>query len=204
MNITKLLIIDVALVAVGMPLLFIFQNKSFKQLLSGSPSAENSQSYPSGNLPDQERLISLEKIAQKNGSGINFESLIGSWRFHSVWKQKEDKEDLISSSLLRFFSAKLELNKNGSDKFAITNSIKFGLLIIQFSGIGTLRGNQPLLPFFFDSIELKANSTILISRSLEAPEEKKRPFFALISMGENGRWLSARGRGGGLALWLKE
>ena len=51
----------------------------------------------------------------------------------------------------------------------------------------------------------------LIQRVLPKPAETKLPFFALIasgstrgsSSGTNGeeRWLAARGRGGGLALW---
>ena len=29
-------------------------------------------------------------------------------------------------------------------------------------------------------------------------------FFALIAVDPNGKWLSARGKGGGLALWVKD
>ena len=66
-----------------------------------------------------------------------------------------------------------------------------------------MKGKQPLLAFYFNCIEFKAASNVLFSRSLEIPDENDRPFFALISMEENGYWLSARGRGGGLALWVK-
>ena len=38
---------------------------------------------------------------------------------------------------------------------------------------------------------------------MSMPEENDKPFFALIAIGHNGEWLSARGRGGGLALWHK-
>ena len=59
------------------------------------------------------------------------------------------------------------------------------------------------MPFFFESIELKLGTRILLRRSLDIPDENNRPFFALIAMEETSKWLSARGRGGGLAVWRK-
>ena len=104
--------------------------------------------------------------------------------------------------------ANLELKKDISIenplKFFITASIQFGIFSIEFSGNGYLKGEQPLLPFFFNLIELKSGSTILVSRSLEEPVEKEKSFFALIALGENIRWLSGRGQGGSLILWLKD
>ena len=76
------------------------------------------------------------------------------------------------------------------------------MLSIRFIGGGNLNGKQPLLLFFFECIELKAGSSVVFSRSLKIPDEKDRPFFALISMEKNSKWLSGRGRGGGLALWI--
>ena len=67
-----------------------------------------------------------------------------------------------------------------------------------------MKGSQPILPFFFRRIELNLGSSVLINRDLDMPDDKKKPFFALIGIGDNREWLAARGRGGGLALWLKE
>ena len=85
----------------------------------------------------------------------------------------------------------------------ISNSIQLGLLRLEFIGWGELKGKQPLLSFFFERMEIKIGQQLLFSRSLDAPEEKKRPFFALVGIAASGEWLSARGRGGGLAIWLK-
>ena len=60
------------------------------------------------------------------------------------------------------------------------------------------------MPFFLNLIELKSGSNILLSKSLKEPLEKEKSFFALIASGANGRWLSARGQGGSLILWLKD
>ena len=157
------------------------------------------------NLPSLEKLLELEKSARTNGSGIDYDDLLGLWKFNSVWKQGSDKEDSISSSLLQVLSASLELKKDTQNPkqelFNIANSIQFGLLTLKFSGIANLERKQPLLPFSFDCIQIKLASFIIYKRSLQKPEQNKKPFFALIAIGSDGKWLSARGKGGGLALW---
>ena len=160
------------------------------------------------NLPSLEKLIEFEKKARLEGSGIEFDSLLGLWKFNSVWKQGSNKEDTISSTLLQVLSASLELKKNikkpEEEKFTIANSIKFGLLTLRFSGSANLERKQPLLPFSFDCIQIKLASLTILKRSLPLPNQNKRPFFALIAIDSNGKWLSARGKGGGLALWVKD
>jgi len=159
-------------------------------------------------LPGLEELLDLEKLSRKEGSGINFTSLIGLWKF--VWVSKKTKEiqDPIASYFLRIFSASLVLNesqeKPNSNKFDIINSIQFGSLFIRFVGAGELKGSQPILSFFFKYIELKLGEKVLFKRLLEMSDEEKNPYFVLIAMDSDRKWLSARGRGGGLALWLKD
>ena len=74
---------------------------------------------------------------------------------------------------------------------------------IKFIGLGELHGQRPLMIFYFDRIELKVGEHIIVKRLLKIPEKKERPFFALIGIETDKRWLAARGRGGGLALWKK-
>ena len=159
-------------------------------------------------LPSLDQLKELEKSARVEGSGIEFDSLLGLWKFNSVWKQGSDSEDSISSTLLKVLSATLELKKDTQNpeekKFTIANAIKVGLLTLRFSGYANLERKQPLLPFSFDCIQIKLASLTILKRSLPVPDQKKRPFFALIAIDPNGKWLSARGKGGGLALWVKD
>tara|TARA_B100000965_G_C19457020_1_gene697913 strand:+ start:412 stop:930 length:519 start_codon:yes stop_codon:yes gene_type:complete len=156
-------------------------------------------------LPSIEKLLELEKKARKDGSGINDESISGLWEFHSVWKQGSNKENTISSTLLQVLSASLELkinSKKAEDKiFTIINSIQFGLLTLKFIGSANLERKQPLLLFSFDYILIKFSSFTIFKRSLPKPQLNKRPFFALIALDIKGKWLSARGKGGGIALW---
>ena len=207
MNIYRFLLIDATLIGLILLFLFIFKSKINKYSSINDLKKNNviNKNFP--DLPNQKTLLQLEKLSRKEGSQITLDSLIGLWRFQSVWKSGSNKEESITNTLLRVFSASLEISKNEIQDepidFAITNSIQFGILSMLFKGQGNLKGKQPLLPFFFEKIELKAGSRILFSRSLEIPEENRRPFFSLIAMEKNGQWLSARGRGGGLALWIK-
>jgi len=206
MNISKFLLIDSALVIAIIPVLFLLQGKKNSHLFRRS-NKEELLRKTSIKLPDKEKLINLEKHANDQGSGIEFESLFGNWKFVSVWKKGRDEEDHIFSSLLRVFSANIEFKKeistNNSPKLSVITSIQFGLLTIEFSGSGYLRGKQPLLAFFIDLIELKLRSKILLRRSLIGAKAKEELFFTLIALGNNGDWLSARGQGGALVLWLK-
>ena len=208
MNLTKILIGDGLLIILAFILFTLFREKIGKQFFLGKFNSFNSKDERFEKSPDLEELLLLETFAKKSGSGIELDSIIGSWKFLSVWKKETDQEDSLSSSLLRLFSARLEVRKIESSgsfpSLSIENSIEFGSLSIRFVGFGGLRGDQPLLPFFFEFIELKLGSVVLLKRALVVPEQKDMPFFAFIGKAENGEWLSARGRGGGIALWFKE
>ena len=207
MNITKFLLIDSALVIAIIPVLFLLQGGKRNSPLLRRSNKEELLRNTSIKLPDKEKLINLEKLAKDQGSGIEFESLIGNWKFVSIWTRDRDEEDHVFSSLLRVFSANIEFQKeistNNSPKFSVITSIRFGLLTMEFSGSGYLRGKQPLLAFFINLIELKLRSNILLRRSLIGAKAKEELFFTLIALENNGDWLSARGQGGALVLWLK-
>ena len=207
MNISKFLLIDSALVIATIPILFLLQGGKKNSTLLRSSNKKEFLEKNSIKLPKKEKLIKLEKLAKDLGSGIKFDSLIGDWKFLSIWQKDTTAEDTVFSSLLRVFSANMEFKKDlstdDSSKFSIITSIQFGLFTIEFSGSGYLRGEQPLLAYFFNLIQLKSGSYVLLSRSLNEPVEKGKSFFALIALEENGDWLSARGQGGALLLWLK-
>ncbi len=158
-------------------------------------------------LPSFEDIKDLEAISKKNGSGIVSKDIIGIWKFQSVWKKGSEKIDNISSSFLQVLSATLELkkvnSKKSNDKFEIKNSIEFGLLSIIFCGNASLKGLRPLMPFYFDKLLINIGNITLYKKPLKKPDYKKMPFFALIAISKKDNWLCARGRGGGLAVWLK-
>ena len=159
------------------------------------------------NLPQFKEIKILESISKKDGSGICYEDLIGIWKFNSVWKKGSAEIDNISSSILQVLSAKLELKKTNSQKnsfeFKIKNSISFGILSIVFCGQASLKGKRPLLPFFFENLIVNIGNLTLVNKPLKKPDEKQMPFFSLIALSKENNWMCARGRGGGLAIWIK-
>ena len=158
-------------------------------------------------LPNYKEIKNLESISKKDGSGIGYTDLIGTWKFNSVWKKGSEEIDNISSSILQVFTAQLELKENSSQKnkvdFKIKNSISFGILSITFYGQAKLKGKRPLLPFFYEKLIINIGNFSLIDKTLKKPEEKQMPFFSLVAISKENNWLCARGRGGGLAIWIK-
>jgi len=158
-------------------------------------------------FPDFNEIKNLEKIANKDGSGIQFDDLLGLWKFQYVYKKGDKSIDNVSSSILQVLSASLKLSKstglNNEPTFEISNSIKFGVLSINFFGKAYLKGTRPLLPFYFEQLLIKILNIPIINTSLKNTDPKKRPFFSLIALGVEKKWLCARGKGGGIAIWIK-
>ena len=157
-------------------------------------------------IPDIKELKLLEKNSQKKGSGIVYEELLGIWKFQYVWGKESDEIKNISSSILQVLSARLELKRENIEdqvSFKIKNSIKFGLFNIIFSGSAELKGIRPLLTFYFKELKMSISNFPIFYKELKKPEDKKMPFFSLIGISPKGKWMCARGRGGGLAIWVK-
>jgi len=157
-------------------------------------------------FPNIQELKRLEKNSQKNGSGIVYEELLGIWKFQYVWGKGSDEIKNIASSVLQVLSAKLELRKKNTEdqiNFQIKNSIDFGLLNITFTGSAKLNGPRPLLTFYFENLTINIAKFPIIHKQLKKPEENKMPFFSLIGISSKDNWMCARGRGGGLAIWIK-
>jgi len=157
-------------------------------------------------FPDINEIKLLEKNSQKKGSGISYEELLGIWKFKYVWGKESDEINNISSSILQVLSAKLELtskNKEDQINYEIKNSINLGLLEITFIGNAELKGLRPLLVFYFKSLKISISNFPIFNKELKKPEDKKLPFFLLLGISTKDNWLCARGRGGGLAVWVK-
>ena len=157
-------------------------------------------------LPDINEINLLEKNSQKNGSGIEYDQLLGIWKLKYVWGKESNEIKNIPSSILQVLSARLELtskNKEDQKNYEIKNSINFGLLNIFFIGSAELKGLRPLLTFYFEELKISINRFPIFKKELKKPEDKKMPFFSLVGLSTKDNWLCARGRGGGLAIWVK-
>mgnify|MGYP001358904432 CR=1 FL=1 len=158
-------------------------------------------------LIDHDKIIKLERSANKDGIGIVFDELIGKWKFKYVWKKGSDSIDNVSSSLLQVLEASLELcifeTKEDLQTYEIQNSIRFGIISIVFKGKAFLKGTRPLLYFYFQNLIIKLGSLNIFTKAFQKIELKKMPFFSLIFIDKEKKSLHARGKGGGLAIWIK-
>ena len=60
------------------------------------------------------------------------------------------------------------------------------------------------MAFNFEELKISISSLSIFNKKLKKPEDKKMPFFSLIGIStKDDNWLCARGRGGGLAIWVK-
>ena len=90
----------------------------------------------------EKTVLEPEKTLQIEIKSLGVDSILGNWRFNYVWQGNNSNKDSLFCSLLRAFSANLEIRKNPTHEdpfqlFLIT-SIKLGILSIQFSGVGAL------------------------------------------------------------------
>ena len=152
---------------------------------------------------DAATVLNLERHARHQGTGLTLQHLDGCWWLKTTWSRKGSAAPKAASLLLRALQACLELQIHKSD-LRIANQVSLGPLQLRFEGSATLLGRRPLLQFSFSTVQVKLGSNCLLDRTLAQPKPQRMPFFALIGMGEDSSWLCARGRGGGLALWVKD
>ena len=149
-----------------------------------------------------ETILALEQTARSQGSEIQPTSLEGVWRLKQTWTREGNRPSPGTDPLLRSLGAQFSLSSS-SDGWTIVNQVMLGALRLRFEGPARLSGPRPLLLFHFRTVELTLGSITLLNRSIPEPPSQRQPFFALIATSANGQWLTARGRGGGLALWMK-
>ena len=147
-------------------------------------------------------ILSFERTARREGSGISIDDLLGTWLLQQTWTPKGSSPTPGTVLLLRGLNARLQLTRRDQD-LEIINSVSVGTLQLSFGGKAELQGERPLLVFSFAHVCLKLGPWTLLKRSIPTPTKQRMPFFALIAKADDGSWLSARGRGGGLALWVK-
>jgi hypothetical protein len=158
-------------------------------------------------LPNGATLRALERRSRHKGSGLERVSLIGEWRVETVWDKQSSQPSAATSAALRALAASLRIQADENQQLLLCNSIQLGFIQLSFLGPGRLEHRRPLLLFHFSQLALSIAGRTLFTVSLPEPTPKQEPFFAPIASGclESGRrWLAARGRGGGMALWVEK
>ena len=148
-------------------------------------------------------ILQQERQARSLGSGIAPDSLEGIWILQNTWSKHGKRPTPGTDFLLRSLGARLQLER-GHEHWGIINQVNLGSLQLRFQGTAQMKGPRPLLTFSFHSVAINLAGRTLLHRSIPQPSPQRFPFFALIAMDQEGQWLTARGRGGGLALWHKD
>jgi hypothetical protein len=163
-------------------------------------------------------LQAAEITARHEKLSIPFDSLLGEWRLCFATGASKDKQrggiKLGRGYYLpKFTPASIAFTRNGSSSIGTaTNQLLVAGIQVQFTGPCRYPGKKNLLIFDFTQIQLRIFSSTVYQgkiRSGKAGEQDfeqlsiaKLPFFAFFWAGTNG--IAARGRGGGLALWVRD
>lgn len=162
-------------------------------------------------------LLQAEKAAKQQKLVYPLESLFGQWRLcFTAPKNAHFKSGValgkgfyvpqIAPAQISFYSSQ------NLGEARITNSVQFGSLQLKLTGPARYLDKKNLLMFDFTQVEILLFNRAIYSGGFRGGKLKdadfykrsvaKAPFFAFFRVTED--LIAARGRGGGLALWVKE
>lgn len=159
-------------------------------------------------------LLQAEKLTRQQHLTYPLEALLGDWRlcFTAPRKPQLKGDTALGNGFYvpQIAPAQISFTQKSTSEDApqieINNSIQLGSLILKFIGAARYLNPKNLLAFNFNQMQLAVfNRRIFNSnlRSTHLAEQSiaKTPFFAFFLVTEN--FIAARGRGGGIALWVK-
>lgn len=165
-------------------------------------------------------LLTAETTAKQQKLNYNFESLVGKWRlcFATGTKKARERGGIILGkgwyvpklvNIHLCFSRKIELDINQGE---ISNQVQLGKILLQLIGPAKYLDKKNILAFDFTQISLSLFSRTIYQQKIRSGKGEsedfynqpiaKLPFFAFFII--NADLIAARGRGGGLALWIRE
>ncbi|MEB3150051.1 MAG: hypothetical protein VKL60_13640 [Sphaerospermopsis sp.] len=178
-------------------------------------------------------LLAAEKSAKQQRLNYPFESLMGKWRlcFATGTKKVRQRGGIILGKgfyLPKFaavyisFSASLDdaslqtsLHTNSqtaSGKCEISNQVQLGSMVLKLTGLAQYLGKKNLLAFDFTQMQVSLFNRVVYHQRIRSGKVEsenfysqpiaKLPFFAFFLATED--FIAARGRGGGLAIWIRE
>lgn len=170
-------------------------------------------------------LLQAEQFAKQQRLQYSFADLLGNWRLCFTTGVKKRSSPGGQKGGIRltqgfylppwtparigFFAAPEAVTPGQG---TIANQIQFGPVRLRFTGPARYPGKKNLLAFDFTQIAVDGFEKTLFQTGFRGGQAKaaqfeqvpiaKLPFFAFFSVTPD--WVAARGRGGGLALWIRE
>jgi hypothetical protein len=151
-------------------------------------------------------LLDLEKSGKN--TPIPFEHLAGTWQLRFASGAKKTKQGLKLGKgyyLPSWVYAAISFDPTGK----IMNQLRLGALEIRFTGPCRLHDKKNIVVFDFLQLQILLGNQVLLNRYVgKYPIDEfgerpiaKLPFFVFLAASTEA--IAARGRGGGLAIWVK-
>ncbi|WP_315791913.1 hypothetical protein [Fischerella sp. JS2] len=164
-------------------------------------------------------LLEAEKAAKQQKLTYPFTSLLGQWRlcFTTGTRKRKNRGGIelgrgfyvpkLGAAHICFAATDIAVGKG-----KISNQVQLGGLLLKFTGPARYLGKKNLLAFDFTQMQISLFGRIVYKQQIRGGKSQtedfynqaiaKQPFFAFFLMTED--LIAARGRGGGLAIWIKE
>ncbi|MBF2079234.1 MAG: hypothetical protein IGR76_12120 [Synechococcales cyanobacterium T60_A2020_003] len=164
-------------------------------------------------------LVAAEKAAKREHLVLPFDAMAGQWRLcFTAGRAAHQKENTILGRgwyLPQGVPAHISFYPDGTmgdQAGTITNQITLAGLTLQFSGVCRYLGRKNIVAFDFVKLQIQVLGRSLWQTDVRGGTARvedvlsgmvqKLPFFAFFAATEN--FIAARGRGGGLAIWVKD
>jgi hypothetical protein len=163
-------------------------------------------------------LLGVEKLAKKTKLDIPITDLVGEWQLaFATGARKSKKRAGIRLGkgyyFPQFIPASISFTPDAANPNTgeIANQVAVGLVRLKLTGPYRYLGKKNLLAFDFIDFEVQILDRIIYQGKMPKKQKIDRdfaskliaqlPFFSFISASNHG--IAARGRGGGLALWVR-
>lgn len=161
-------------------------------------------------------LLTMEKNARSQPATGQFSDLVGEWRlaFITGTKKSQNRAGIVLGKgryIPLWLGISIAYEQLDAQSGKIINQVKFGAWHLTVTGPAKFISKKNLLAFDFTRLELKILGVTLYNgyiRNGEISEAKfaqtsiaKQAFFSFFLLSENA--IAARGREGGLAIWVK-
>lgn len=167
-------------------------------------------------------LLAAEKAAKQQRSSYPLASLLGQWRLcFTAPRNSHFKGNAaigkglyipqITPAQISFSALEPDLESDAG-KVAIGNQVQVGFVVLRLTGPARYLGKKNLLAFNFTQIQLSLWGQTVYqggfrggqaqTENFERQPIAKLPFFAFFLVTES--LIAARGRGGGLAIWVRQ
>jgi hypothetical protein len=163
-------------------------------------------------------LLGVEKLAKQTKLDIPITDLVGEWQlsFATGAKKSKNRAGIRLGKgyyFPQFIPASISFTPDATNPNIgeIANQVAVGLVRLKLTGPYKYLGKKNLLAFDFINIEVRILDRIVYQGKMPSKKQGNRdfasksiadlPFFSFILASEYG--IAARGRGGGLALWVR-